>query len=321
MSNLPNNTTLDGKKIISETDSNKHRHDTSQIIGLSKSAMGDTFVYAELIDGISYTQMQNTFISNVSNTMTGTLNISTNSTNENNAINVFELESLKTSNGIMEYDISDLPPIEEINTSIQSIMVTGSKPSVDLSWAPSSVSNTTSSISITGPDQVSSRNTYQFNIKNYNRFDIYSAAVDIGTASINVIDGVINYTAPSTSPYGNIVNMTIENTSSSVSKEISFSLLKDTDITLSYYDGSTYQPLPEPLVVSSNTPINIRIDTYNPDYIYQLSYDTNVLNISQSDDILTIIPPDSNQSASVENVTISREGDSLTFSISLEVYN
>ena len=70
MSNIANNTTIDGKKIISESDSNNHRHDTSQIIGLSDSAIGDSFIYAEFIDGMSYVELQSQFISDSNNIMT-----------------------------------------------------------------------------------------------------------------------------------------------------------------------------------------------------------------------------------------------------------
>ena len=80
MSNLPNNTTIDGKKIISELEKSDHRHDNSQIIGLSDSAIGDAFVYAEFIDGVSYSNMQNTFISESNNPFSKKIRCMTGST-------------------------------------------------------------------------------------------------------------------------------------------------------------------------------------------------------------------------------------------------
>ena len=199
MNNLPNNTTVDGKKIISEDNKNDHRHDSSQIQGLSEDAIGNAFVYAEFIDGVSYSQLQSEFISNTNNVMSGNLIISSNSLTENNIINVLELNNLKNNNGISDYDITSLPITEEVNNNTQSIMVSGAVPSIDMSWTTIGSGNVTENISLTGPTNISSGGTYTFEITNYNSFNAYSVSISEGSATINS-NGTISVTAPQNAP-------------------------------------------------------------------------------------------------------------------------
>lgn len=321
MSNLPNNTTLDGKRIITETESNNHRHSASQIMGLSDSAIGDSFVYAEFIDGVSYSQLQNEFISDSSNIMTGTLTILTNSNNENNIINVVELDTLKSSSGIRDYDISDIPPVEEVNTAQRSIMVTGQNTSVDLSWTPSSVSSTVPSISMSGPEQVTSSNQYVFTINNYNSFNEYSVVVSNGSANLNTDLGIIQYNSPSIAPNQENVTLTVTNLTTNVSKEIIFTLQQDADIQLSYYNGTSYELIVGNISVSNGDDILIRIDTFNPGYNYNVTTTSSKLSLSRTDDIITVSLPENNPTASTETLTVSREGDSIDVNIDLSVYS
>lgn len=320
MSNIANNTTIDGKKIISESDSNNHRHDTSQIIGLSDSAIGDSFIYSEFIDGVSYVELQSQFISDSNNTMTGTLNISTNSNNENNIINVFELNTLKSSNNIASYEITNPPPVEEVNTSQRSIMVTGSNPSVDLSWTPSLSSGTNASISVVGADIVSSNQTIELEITNYSTFDNYTVSTNKGTVSLNNVTGVIEYQSPSTAPSTDTATISIENVTRSVIKEISITIAQDPQIAVSFLNDGTYESIVNSITINSSDDIILRIENYDSNYTYNVTTSSTSIASSISNDIITLTLPENNPSQNTETVTISRTGDSFTFDLIMEPY-
>lgn len=320
MSNIANNTTIDGKKIISESDSNNHRHDTSQIIGLSDSAIGDSFIYAEFIDGMSYVELQSQFISDSNNIMTGTLNISTNSNNENNIINVFELDALKSSNNIREYEITELPPVEEINTTQRSIMATGSNSSIDLSWTPSLGSGSNSSISVVGPNSIGSDQTIQLEITNYSSFDTYSVSTDKGTASLNVTTGIIEYQSPSTAPSSDTAILSIENITRSVTKDISISITQDPEIAISYLNDGVYESVTTSITVDTSDDITLRLDTYDPNYTYNVSTSSTEITSSIVDDIITLSLPQTNTTQTTETITVSRSGDTFQFILIIEPY-
>lgn len=323
MSNLPNNTTVDGLKIITSSDENNHRHDASQIQGLNENATGDAFVYAERIDGVTYSTMQNRFISESVNTMTGTLNISSNSTSPQNIINSAELDTLKLNNGILEYSITDLPTVEEVNTAQTSIMVTGSNSSIDLSWLPSASSSSYSSISLSGgPITVSSGTTYQFNINNYNSFDTYSTSISTGTASIDN-NGVVNVNTPPIAPNQETITLTVSNISSSESKTITFTMLADLDVIATYStDNTTYGPIPQGgITVDDEITFYLRIEEYDPNYTYNVTSFTPDFSISRNADIITVVTPVSNDTAQSGNITIDRGDSVFNVPINYNIYN
>lgn len=326
MSNLPNNTTLDGGKIISEADKNNHRHDSSQIQGLSENAVGDVFVYAERIDGYTYSNFQNTFISANNNTMTGVLNVSNNSISQNNIINVSELDSLKISNNIDSYSISDIPPVEEVNTSTRSIMVTGSIEYLDLSWTPTSVSNSNSSLSIyrpSGNQYTRSKVTNPFQITNYSSFDDYTVSTNIGTISLDTSTGLVSHTAPDTAPTQETVTINITNVTQGSSKDITLTLLEDPEIILEYsYDGVTYNSISSAGIdINSENDFYLLLTNYNSDYTYSLTTDITGLTYSITDDVITVTPPFQNETPSTGTITVSRQGSQYTVDINLNEYN
>jgi hypothetical protein len=317
MNNLPNNTTVDGKKIISEDNKNDHRHDSSQIQGLSEDAIGNAFVYAEFIDGVSYSQLQSEFISNTNNVMSGNLIISSNSLTENNIINVLELNNLKNNNGISDYDITSLPITEEVNNNTQSIMVSGAVPSIDMSWTTIGSGNVTENISLTGPN-ISSGGTYTFEITNYNSFNAYSVSISEGSATINS-NGTISVTAPQNAPNQQTITMTVSNDTLNVDKVVTMTLVEDPDMNITYSrDNNLYYQIPSSGInIDTQDSFYLRLENYNSAYNYTTTASIAGFSFSQSNDTITVTPPSDNNTTQTVTLTVDRGDD--TFNIILNL--
>ena len=324
MSNLPNNTTIDNNKIVLEQNSNDHTHDSSQIIGLSEDAIGDVFIYAENIDGFSYAHMQNTFVSDNNNTMTGPLSISSNSSSQNNIINVFELESIKVSNNIEDYDITSLPIHEEENTATQSIMVTGNNPSVDVSWTSSAnIGIGKDNISLVGPETVESNNTYIFEITNFNSFDSYT--VDISDGSVLLDNsGNITVDTPGTSSSEQVISLNITNTTTGVSKTVDMTLTEDPNMFITYSpDNVEYEQVPQSgIEIETVESFYLRLTNYNPSYNYSFSSTVSGFTFDRTDDIITVTPPLDNDVDQSGTITIDRsDGDSFDIAFNISSFD
>jgi len=316
MSNLPNNTTIDGYKIITADESNNHRHDASEIIGLSEDAIGDSFVYAEYIDGVSYSDMQNQFISESNNTMTGDLTVPNTSTSGDNIINVFELDSIKISKNIEDYDITDLPPVEEENTAIQSIMVVGESGNIHNSWIPFGLPK--SDISVNGPKYVQTDTTYQLQITNYNSFSNYNVSTDVGTVDIDQ-NGLITLNTPSSTPSNQTITVTVSDLTNSIDKVLEIS----TGMNILYSDDNVeYTDLPAGgIFITEPSEFYLKLGNYYPlGYSYTASTDLPSLTVTLQNYIVIVTPPSSNSTELSGSITIDRGDTSETIDIIISVY-
>lgn len=291
MANLPKGTTLNNTPIIVDSTKNDHRHNASSVIGLNEDVQGGGEIYAEFIDGVSYEQMQSTFVSENNNTMTGILSV-TSGNNTNNIVSKSIVDNILISRGVKDYSLSTIPSTSETQ-AVNSIVHVGSSGSIDNSWLPGSSTNVNSNISISDvPSTVDSDTNYEFRITNFNAFSNYSVSVDIGNAGVYG-DGILWYNTPDLSRSEQTVSLSIEKDGSQ--KEITFTLSQDLPLSLTLLIDGSFENVPDPLVIDSTDTVTLRIDSYKSGYNYIVTGDllNHGFTYTINNNTIDIIPPSS----------------------------
>lgn len=314
MANLPKGTTLNNTPIIVDSTKNDHRHNASSVIGLNEDVQGGGEIYAEFIDGVSYEQMQSTFVSENNNTMTGILSV-TSGNNTNNIVSKSIVDNILVSRGVKDYSLSTIPSTSETQ-AINSIVHVGSSGSIDTSWLPGSSTNVNSNISISDvPSTVDSDTNYEFTITNFNAFRNYSVSVDIGNAGVYG-DGILWYNAPDLSRSEQTVTLSIEKDGSQ--KEITFTLSQDLPLSLSLLIDGSFENVPDPLVIDSTDTQRLRIDSYKSGYVYTVTGDllSHGFTYTIDNNFIDIIPPSTLPDIS-SNIVISDGYDTITINVNV----
>ena len=222
MTNLRAGSTVNNSKIITEDIVAEHRHTVAQIMGLTDAATGQGEIYAEKIDGYTYNDLQNIFVSESNTTMTGPLVVTGAPSSDNSIVSKGEADSLFESFNVENYNIAQLDPIS-IEFSNNSILASNERGYIDPSWTGGEAFYPVN-ISIDGSlADINVGETREFKITNYNAFYFYTVSTNIGTV-VRVGD-TITYTAPETNDSDIAVTITV--TQGSVSKTLSFTLLKE----------------------------------------------------------------------------------------------
>ena len=320
MANLPKGTTLNNTPIIVDSTKNDHRHNASSVIGLNEDVQGGGEIYAEFIDGVSYEQIQSTFVSENNNTMTGILSV-TSGNNTNNIVSKSIVDNILISRGVKDYSLSTIPSTSETQ-AVNSIVHVGSSGSIDTSWLPGSSTSVNSNISISDvPSTVDADTNYEFKITNFNAFSNYSVSVDIGNAGVYG-DGILWYNAPDLSRSEQTVNLSIEKDGSQ--KEITFTLSQDLPLSLSLLIDGSFENVPDPLVIDSTDTVTLRIDSYKSGYNYNLTGDllNHGFTYTINNNTIDIIPP-SSLSTVTTNFSVSDGYDTTTINVEVEntIYN
>ena len=198
MANLPKNTTVDNKIAIVESEKNNHTHSLSQIKGINEDIQNNV-IYAEKIDGVTYSMMLSRFISDDNNILGGTLNVSSSSSNPKDIINKSEVDLLLSENNIKSYNLSEIPPLSDVSAP-NSLVTVSNALTIDTSWLPGFSGNVQDDISFIGTTQVVSNNEYTFTINNFNSFSDYVVSVIEGTTLFDMDTGTITYISPTTAP-------------------------------------------------------------------------------------------------------------------------
>ena len=176
--------------------------------------------------------------------------------------------------------------------------------------------------SITGNTTLSSDSSVSITVTNFDSFSAYTATTTDGSASIDFITGEITYSSPLTAP--SQINDTLTITKNG-SIQIPITVQQDPDIRLSYYDNNTnsYVAIESGDTITMAEPegVGVRINNYNPNYTYSFSSSIGTLSFSQSNDIITVSAPESNDSVLNGTVTISRPSSSYTFNIEVDNFN
>lgn len=223
MANLRSGSKVDNNRIITEDIASNHIHNASQIEGLPDSVIGDSDIYAERIDGRTYSYLQYLFVSESNNAMRGSLLVNGSPSSDQSIVSKGTADALFSDLNVSYYDIVQLDPIS-VQFSNNSILVSDNDGYVDSSWT-----NTTTTypvnISIYGPrSALRSGDIRSLEITNYDSFSTYNVSVNIGTVELGN-SGRIVYTAP---PSNNTeTDIVINVTKGPVSKTITLRLLAD----------------------------------------------------------------------------------------------
>lgn len=226
MTNLPKGTTIDGNVIITSVIENQHSHLPEQVIGLSEEALGNEPIYAEKIDGKTYSEIIHAFVGDTNDTMLGSLLVASTSSNELNVISNNELENIMNNLGIREYHLSTVPPTISLTeqSSVPNSDVTGKLPTAVVPTIYRSREAAISIITIDGLTWQDGEDHFIV-IMNYDSFSTYSVETTFGTVEIaDGFNGFVRFTNshPIEEETNGIITITKNNT---VTKDIPFTLI------------------------------------------------------------------------------------------------
>ena len=190
--------------------------------------------------------------------------------------------------GIGRYMLSNTP-------KEYAIPVSDSSGKIDNSWIYGARGETL--ISLNGPTEISSGNTYTYSITNYNSFSNYEISPSYTGLVISFqSEDIIEVVSPSILPFETQTDLVVSK--DGFENIFTLTMLADPSVTIS---GPTE-------VNSGGSNYQYTIGNYNPDYTYTVA--TTHGTVSRTDDIITLITPSTLENDVTATVTVSREGSS-----------
>lgn len=216
-------------------------------------------------------------------------------------------------NSFSQYDVSidsGIATIISVNEEIITIETPSINPfegTVNLSITRDGINNdfpitleADPSITLSGPSNISSGNTYQYQIGNYIENYNETTTSDIDGLTFSITGDILTVTTNNTNPYTQSGIITIQRDGSSY----------DLNIT---YDADPQISITGPDQVSPGGEYNFEIQNYNPGYSYNIS--TTLGTVFRSDNIIVLSTQNIASTESSQNITISADRTNSSASI------